>query len=123
MKLLFLLIPLMGFSMEYEKFNRVYDGDTIYVDLKCSEELVCKNMGIRLKRVNCAEIRNTDLYLKQQAITAKLFTTDFIKDGFRISECKRDAYFRLDCEVYNSKNENLSDALLKKGICPKSNFK
>jgi len=123
-KLLMLLVvsSLSAYDIDYKRYIKTYDGDTVYVDLKCSEPLVCDNIGIRFLRVNCDEMRNKDLSKKQQAIKAKLFTEDFIKEGFILKNCKRDAYFRLDCEVYNTKGVNLNSLLIEKGICQEYRF-
>ena len=110
-------------ALEYKRYIKTYDGDTVYVDLMCSEPLVCNNIGIRFLRIDCPEIRNKDLVLKEKAKVAKVFTQEFIKDGFVLSNCKRDAYFRLDCEVYNTKGVNLNTILLENGMCKESKFK
>ena len=103
-------------GLEFENINRVYDGDTFYVDLKCTEEILCKNVPIRVKGIDCPEIKGKSPKEKELALRAKSYTTNFLKiPNIRLENCTRDKYFRLDCEV-KAGEYDLSQLLLQNNL-------
>lgn len=99
----------------------VYDGDTFKVNLPCKEELLCKNISIRVKGIDTPEINSKDIYEKEQALKAKQFSKSFLnqKGKILLKNCSRDKYFRLLCEVFiktNKQEESLAKHLLKEGL-------
>ena len=116
--ILFLLLPCLVFSQGVSSFSnvkviKVYDGDTFKVNLPCNIDVLCKKISIRVKDIDTPELKTKDKCEKKQAIKAKGFTADFLKQGqVDLLKCKRDKYFRLLCDVYVD-GENLATELLK----------
>lgn len=121
--LLLLLLPVIGFAQEPEldqNFNKVtlasvYDGDTFRVHLACKYGVFCKTIPVRVRGVDCPEMRGVPPETKELAKKAKKFTKDFLMSGkILLRNCGRDKYFRLLCEV-KVNGKNLGEALLKAG--------
>ena len=93
----------------------VYDGDTIRVHLACRYGVFCKTIPIRVRGVDCPEIRGGSAETKALAKQAKAFTKNFLKDGkILLRNCGRDKYFRLLCDV-KVNGKSLGEELLKAG--------
>lgn len=105
----------------YSNFNKaeivsVYDGDTFKITLPCRAKVFCRNINVRVKGIDCPEIRTSDYCEYRAALRAKNFTELFLSGGqLSLRRCKRDKYFRLLCEVY-VKGESLSQELSKAGL-------
>lgn len=94
----------------------VYDGDTFKIDLNCQEEVLCKNISVRVRAIDCPEIKGKTEKEKQLAQKAKNFTENFLKDKTIVLEnCERDKYFRLLCDV-KADNKDLGENLLRAGL-------
>ena len=101
-----LLFTLPSYSSE-EKVNfhkvslaSVYDGDTFRVHLAYKYGVFCKTIPIRVRGVDCPEIKGGSIETKVLAKQAKAFTKSFLKSGkILLRNCGRDKYFRLLCDV------------------------
>lgn len=121
--LLFLLFPAFLCAQDIEKlqgFNKVelasvYDGDTFRVHLSCRYGVFCKTIPIRVRGVDCPEIKGVPPETKELAKKAKKFTKDFLMSGkILLRNCGRDKYFRLLCDV-KVNGKNLGEELIKAG--------
>lgn len=116
-----LLFTLPSYSSE-EKVNfhkvslaSVYDGDTFRVHLACKYGVFCKTIPIRVRGVDCPEIKGGSIETKVLAKQAKAFTKSFLKSGkILLRNCGRDKYFRLLCDV-KVNGQNLGKELIKAG--------
>ncbi|MBR3603075.1 MAG: thermonuclease family protein [Elusimicrobiaceae bacterium] len=92
-------------SPKLQNFNKVslasvYDGDTFKVYLSCKYAVFCKAIPVRVRGVDCPEIRGGTKESKEAAKLAKKFTKEFLKSGkILLRNCSRDKYFRLLCDV------------------------
>ena len=103
-----------------QNFNKVslasvYDGDTFRVHLACKYGVFCKTIPIRVRGVDCPEIKGGSSETKALAKQAKAFTKNFLKSGkILLRNCGRDKYFRLLCDV-KVNGQNLGEELIKAG--------
>lgn len=103
-----------------QNFNKVslasvYDGDTFRVHLACKYGVFCKTIPIRVRGVDCPEIKGGSAETKALAKQAKAFTKNFLKGGkILLRNCGRDKYFRLLCDV-KVNGQNLGEELIKAG--------
>lgn len=103
-----------------QNFNKVelasvYDGDTFRVHLACKYGVFCKTIPIRVRGVDCPEIRGGSTETKALAKQAKAFTKNFLKGGkILLRNCGRDKYFRLLCDV-KVNGQSLGEELIKAG--------
>ncbi len=103
-----------------QNFNKVslgsiYDGDTFRVHLACKYGVFCKTIPIRVRGVDCPEIKGSSAETKALAKQAKAFTKNFLKGGkILLCNCGRDKYFRLLCDV-KVNGKSLGEELLKAG--------
>ena len=122
---LILLLGLAALSQAQEvdlsqNFNKVslasvYDGDTIRVHLACKYGVFCKTIPIRVRGVDCPEIKGGSAETKALAKQAKAFTKNFLKGGkILLRNCGRDKYFRLLCDV-KVNGKSLGEELIKAG--------
>ena len=95
--------------------SSVYDGDTFRVHLNCKYRIFCKSMPVRVRGVDCPEIRSDSAETKALAKQAKVFTKNFLKSGkILLRDCGRDKYFRLLCDV-KVNGQSLGEELVKAG--------
>lgn len=122
--LVFLLSPLFCFAQETlspQGFNKVelasvYDGDTFRVHLACKYGVFCKTIPIRVRGVDCPEMKGVPPETKELAKKAKKFTKNFLNSGkILLRNCGRDKYFRLLCDV-KVNGRNLGEELIKEGL-------
>ncbi len=103
-----------------QNFNKVslasvYDGDTFRVHLSCKYGVFCKTIPIRVRGVDCPEIKGGSAETKALAKKAKAFSKDFLTSGkILLRNYGRDKYFRLLCDV-KVNGKNLGEELLKAG--------
>lgn len=103
-----------------QNFNKVelasvYDGDTFRVHLACKYGVFCKTIPIRVRGVDCPEIRGGSAETKALAKQAKAFSKKFLTSGkILLRNCGRDKYFRLLCDV-KVNGKNLGEELIKAG--------
>lgn len=94
----------------------VYDGDTFKVNLNCQEEVLCKNISVRVRGIDCPEIKGKSKREKRLAQKAKTFIENFLQGRTIVLEnCERDKYFRLLCDV-KADGEDLARRLLQSGL-------
>ncbi len=92
-------------TYKLQNFNKVslasvYDGDTFKVYLACKYPIFCKAIPVRVRGVDCPEMRGGTPGTKAAAKAAKAFTKQFLRGGkILLRNCGRDKYFRLLCEV------------------------
>lgn len=95
----------------------VYDGDTFKINLNCSLAVYCEKVPVRVLGVDCPEIKGKTEKEKRLAQQAKAFTKDFLNNGpISLSNCGRDKYFRLLCNVTNAQGQNLATELIKHNL-------
>ena len=94
----------------------VYDGDTFYIDIpSCDIDVFCKHISIRIRGIDCPEMKGSTAETKARAKQAKEFSERFLKSGkILLYNCGRDKYFRLLCDV-NVNKRNLAQELIKNG--------
>lgn len=92
-------------QVKLQNFNKVslasvYDGDTFKVYLACKYPIFCKAIPVRVRGVDCPEMRGGTPETKAAAKGAKAFTKQFLRGGkIFLRNCGRDKYFRLLCEI------------------------
>ena len=95
----------------------VYDGDTFKINLNCSLAVYCEKVPVRVLGVDTPEIKGKTEREKKLAQQAKEFTKQFLNIGpIRLSNCARDKYFRLLCDVTNAEGKNLAKELIKANL-------
>ncbi|WP_428055953.1 thermonuclease family protein [Candidatus Avelusimicrobium alvi] len=92
----------------------VYDGDTFKINLNCSLAVYCEKVPVRVRGVDCPEIKGKTEKEKRLAQQAKAFTKEFLaKKPVTLTDCGRDKYFRLLCDVMNGQDEDLAQELIR----------
>ncbi len=106
-------VPLQNFNKV--SLASVYDGDTFKVFLACRYPVFCKAVPVRVRGVDCPEIRGGTPESKAAAKAAKAFTKEFLKSGkILLRNCGRGKYFRLVCDV-KVNDKSLAEALITAG--------
>ncbi len=101
-------------SFEDVSIASVYDGDTFKINLNCSMAVYCEKVPVRVLGVDTPEIKGKTEREKKLAEQAKAFTKNFLAQGpVSLSNCGRDKYFRLLCDVTNGQGKNLAQELIK----------
>ena len=114
------LFSAQGSAVPPQNFNKVrlssvYDGDTFKVYLACRYPVFCKAVPVRVRGVDCPEMRGGTKKTKAAARAARDFTKAFLKSGkILLRNCGRDKYFRLLCDV-KVNGKSLAEELLKSG--------
>lgn len=127
MKLVLILVLLFsGFLLgeeivlPYDKNSvNVIDGDTIKLNvaIKDCPAVLCKQLPVRTARIDTAEMRSTNEHALALAIEAKEEFIAFLASSpYYIHSCKRDTYFRIDCEITNANGINYSDYMVSKRL-------
>lgn len=95
----------------------VYDGDTFKINLNCSLAVYCEKVPVRVRGVDCPEIKGKTKREKALAQKAKAFTKNFLqRTPISLASCTRDKYFRLLCDVTNGTGQNLAQELIKNDL-------
>lgn len=101
-------------SFDNVSIASVYDGDTFKINLNCSLAVYCEKVPVRVLGVDTAEIKGQTEREKKLAQQAKEFTKNFLAQApIALSNCTRDKYFRLLCDVTNGEGKNLAKELIK----------
>ncbi len=104
-------------SFENVSIASIYDGDTFKINLNCSLAVYCEKVPVRVLGVDTPEIKGQTAREKELAQQAKEFTKKFLeKEPIRLSNCGRDKYFRLLCDVTNGEGKNLAKELIKANL-------
>ena len=95
----------------------VYDGDTFKINLNCSLAVYCEKVPVRVRGVDCPEIKGKTEKEKRLAQKAKAFTKEFLERGpVTLTDCGRDKYFRLLCDVTNGEDKDLARELIRRKL-------
>ena len=92
----------------------VYDGDTFKINLNCSAAVYCEKVPVRVRHVDSPEIKGKTAKEKRLAKKAKSSTKNFFAHSpISLSNCGRDKYFRLLCDVTNGQGKDLAQELIR----------
>ncbi|PIR21908.1 MAG: nuclease [Deltaproteobacteria bacterium CG11_big_fil_rev_8_21_14_0_20_45_16] len=82
-------------------FVRNYDGDTITVDIPNIHPLFGKNISVRIRGIDTAEVKTKDKCEKRASRTARRLVEKLLKHAKRIDllNIDRDKYFRISADV------------------------
>ena len=95
----------------------IYDGDTFKINLNCSLAVYCEKVPVRVRGVDTPEIKGKTEREKKLAQKAKEFTKEFLSvRPVSLSNCGRDKYFRLLCDVKNGDGKDLARELIKRDL-------
>ncbi len=93
----------------------IYDGDTFKINLNCSLAVYCEKVPVRVRGVDTPEIKGKTPREKNLAQKAKEFTKEFLSVApVSLTNCGRDKYFRLLCDVTNGEGKDLARELIKR---------
>lgn len=99
--------------LENFKIVDVYDGDTFYIDLNCSDDVFCKRLPVRVNGIDTPELKTKDTCEHEAGLKAKEITISFLNSkDVKLKNCTRGKYFRLVCDV-EANNITLAQELLK----------
>ena len=115
--LLLLLLTTNLNALSVKRVTRVYDGDTITVDLSCRTKIFCKNIGIRIRGIDTPEIRDKRPHIKKKAYKARDYVRNRIKSAkhMELRNLSRGKYFRVIAEVWLD-GYNLGEEMIDKGL-------
>ncbi len=104
-------------DVEVTEVVRVYDGDTITVNIAGFPDIIGEEIGIRVLGVDTPEIRDKNQMIKEFAKYVRDCVKDFLKGSNKIFLCdmKRDKYFRIVADVIVD-NESLGVKLIEAGF-------
>lgn len=106
-----------GQAFENVSVASIYDGDTFKINLNCSLAVYCEKVPVRVRGVDTPEIKGKTEREKALAQKAKAFTKEFLdKSPVTLSDCGRDKYFRLLCDVTNGEGKDLAQELIKRDL-------
>ncbi len=95
----------------------VYDGDTFKINLNCSLTVYCEKVPVRVRGVDTPEIKGKTKKEKRLAQQAKAFTKEFLASApITLTDCGRDKYFRLLCDVTNGEDRDLAQELIRHNL-------
>ena len=95
----------------------IYDGDTFKINLNCSLAVYCEKVPVRVRGVDTPEIKGKTEREKKLAQKAKEFAKEFLsQEPINLSNCSRDKYFRLLCDVKNGQGKSLAQELIKRNL-------
>ena len=97
------------------KYLSNYDGDTIRFDLGENLPPIFRYIPLRLQGIDTPEIKGKTEDERKKALIVKQFVKDELSSAKQIDliNCKKDKYFRINCQVIYD-NKNLTDILLEK---------
>ena len=101
-----------------DRIVRVYDGDTVYVDIDEWHPVIGKNLGIRIAGIQAPEIKGAPECEKQDAAAAQYAVVDFFAthDGKYIKNPKRGSFFRIVGDFVDNDGNSLKEYLLELGV-------
>jgi len=99
------------------KIVKIYDGDTIHVDIEDWPAIIGKNIGVRVLGIDAPEMHDKNEEIKKKANEAKALATDTLLSAkeVRLKNIGRDKYFRILAEVW-ADDVNLADVMLESGL-------
>ena len=88
-----------------------------FFNLNCSLAVYCEKVPVRVRGVDTPEIKGKTEREKKLAQKAKEFTKEFLaQEPVNLSNCGRDKYFRLLCDVKNGQGKDLARELIKNDL-------
>lgn len=104
-------------SVEVTKILRVNDGDTFYCNIDSWPDIVGKNIGIRIGRIDTPEKNSTSWPIFTLALQAHNLTRQELEKAkvIVLRGMKRGKYFRVIADVYVD-GKSLAVLLLKAGL-------
>ena len=109
--------PVQAYDFYDVEVTKVYDGDTITVNLPYVHPLLGEKIGVRIYGIDTPEIRGKCAREKELAEIAKAEVKHVIalsNNKVDLRNCSRGKYFRIVCEVYTS--SNIAEDLLHKNM-------
>lgn len=101
-------------NFENVSIASVYDGDTFKINLNCSLAVYCEKVPVRVLGIDAPEIKGKTERERELAQQAKALTKAFLsKSPISLTQCGRDKYFRLLCNVTNGEGKDLAKELIK----------
>lgn len=99
------------------KINRVYDGDTIYVDIHNAPKVLGEDIGVRLTGIDTPEMRGGTPETKAAAKEARDFLASKLIGAkqLRLCSCFRDKFFRINCVIKTKEIEDVGKLMIKSG--------
>lgn len=104
-------------SVTVSEVVRVYDGDTITVDVAEWPTIVGDDIGVRIRGVDTPELRGKCDDEKTAARLAREFTRAMVMNAeiVTLSDIERGKYFRIVADVY-ADGVSVSDSLIERGF-------
>ncbi len=104
-------------SVTVSEVVRVYDGDTITVDVAEWPAIVGDDIGVRIRGVDTPELRGKCEEEKVAARSAREFTRAMVVNAETVvlSNIERGKYFRIVADVY-ADGVSVSDSLIERGL-------
>ncbi len=98
------------------KVTKVYDGDTITVDINLGFNITFNKMKLRLARINAPEMRGVEkpLGIISRDYLAARVLHQYIK--VKTIRDKKGKYGRYIAEIYDEDGVNLNDELVSNGL-------
>lgn len=83
------------------QISSVYDGDTFRATIPDYPPIIGQDMPIRIRGIDCPEIRDKRKEERQLAVRAREFTKSKLKNGtvIRLKNIQRGKYFRIIADV------------------------
>lgn len=102
------------------KVVKVYDGDTITIATKLPyDNSPYYRFSVRLKGIDCPEIKTSNLYEKQCALIARDFLHEILMDKIVVlKDVELEKYGRILADVYIDE-QNVSELLCEKKLAVK----
>jgi micrococcal nuclease len=104
-------------TLRVSEVVRIYDGDTVYVNIDGLPKVFGQNIGVRLYGIDTPELRGSDECVKRMARISKLELSTFVRKGkiIEIQNPSRDKYFRLNGDLLID-GQSASQHMLNKGL-------
>lgn len=99
--------------------NRVYDGDTFFINLPrtgCYYDVLCRDLAVRVVGVDTPELRGAKCpQEKLAAVKARDFVIKVLRAASSIAlvDVKRDGRFRIDATVLLNGQHDLADIIIR----------
>jgi len=104
-------------KVRVSKVMSIYDGDTFKVTISSWPSIAGDNVGVRVKGIDCPEMRDDDPKVKELAQQAKQYTVKRLREGkiIWLKNIQRDKYFRILADV-EIDGKDLGKELLEKSL-------
>jgi endonuclease YncB( thermonuclease family) len=108
-------------DIEVVRVVSVYDGDTLRVDLACSQPVFCDNVPVRIRGIDTPEIRGKCESEKERAIQARNVVRALIEQSTKegrevvLNAPERGKYFRVLADVHID-GLSVGKALINQGL-------